>query len=386
MGGFECATHRRRDGVRLDVIAASRHDLRCAEDYRLLAQVGIRTVRDGLRWHLIETVPGVYDWSSLLPMLDAANAAGTQVIWDLCHWGVPDWLDIFSAEFVQRFAAFAAAAVRVIQQHRTHGAASLPDVFCPINEISFWSFIGGDREHFYPYATNRGAELKRQLVRASLAAIRAMRDVAADARFIQAEPIIHISADPLQPQDIAAAANYTAAQFEAWDMLAGLREPDLGGAPEFLDLIGVNYYWNNQWIHEGPQTPPGHPLHRPLHWMLCDTWERYQRPIAITETGVEGTAAAGWLGYIAAEMRQAERLGAEPMGVCLYPVMDYPGWDNDRHCPCGLIEVAPDWSARQLRPELAEELHKQQTFFGNKEDDSGRAAGDVGRQMTIERT
>jgi hypothetical protein len=34
---------------------------------RALAAHGIRTVRDGLRWHLIETAPGRYDWGSLLP-------------------------------------------------------------------------------------------------------------------------------------------------------------------------------------------------------------------------------------------------------------------------------------------------------------------------------
>jgi hypothetical protein len=362
MGGFECATHRRRDGVRLDVIAGSRHDLHCVEDYQLLAQSDVRSVRDGLRWHLIEAVPGFYDWSSLMPMLEAANQNGMQILWDLCHWGVPDWLDIFSAEFVERFAAFTAAAVRVIQQHRTRKTTTLPDIFCPVNEISFWSFIGGDREHFYPYAANRGSELKRQLVRASLAAIHAIREVDVDARFIQAEPIIHISADPLKPQDIVAAANYTAAQFEAWDMLDGLREPELGGAPDFLDLIGVNYYWNNQWIHEGPQTPLGHPLHRPLHRMLVDVWERYHRSIVITETGIEGAAAAGWLGYVAAEARQAQRLGVKLLGVCFYPVMDYPGWDDDRHCPCGLIEVVSDWSGRKLRPDLVEELQAQQAL------------------------
>jgi hypothetical protein len=33
-----------------------------------------------VRWHLIEPgAPGRYDWSSLLPMLRAAEAAGTQV-------------------------------------------------------------------------------------------------------------------------------------------------------------------------------------------------------------------------------------------------------------------------------------------------------------------
>lgn len=87
MAGFECSTHRRRDGHRLDLIAATRHDRWAAKDYAALSA-------QGLRWHLIEQRPGHYDWSSFLPMLHAANSVGTQVIWDLCDYGWPDDVDI----------------------------------------------------------------------------------------------------------------------------------------------------------------------------------------------------------------------------------------------------------------------------------------------------
>src|SRR5688572_31560334 len=81
MGGFECSTHRlprRRamgpfSGVRLDLIASTRHDEFALQDYARLQEVGIRTARDGVRWHLIEKAPGRYDFSSLVPMLRAAR-------------------------------------------------------------------------------------------------------------------------------------------------------------------------------------------------------------------------------------------------------------------------------------------------------------------------
>ena len=76
LGGFECSTHRRRDGRRLDLIAATGHDRAVVLDYRAMLEHGIRTVRDGVRWHLIETAPGRYDWSSFLPMLRAARRSG----------------------------------------------------------------------------------------------------------------------------------------------------------------------------------------------------------------------------------------------------------------------------------------------------------------------
>lgn len=353
-GGFECATHRRADRQQIDVIDRTCHDLHAEADYRLLQQAGIFTVRDGLRWHLIERVPGVYDWSSFLPMLQASIQTGTQVIWDLCHWGLPPDVDIFSQQFVDRFAAFAHAAAMVVKEH----GDAVP-FYCPINEISFWSWVGGDVAAFHPHVERRGTELKQQLVRASLAAIHAIRTVDPRARFVQPEPIINIVADPQKPEECAAAQRHTAAQYEAWDWLSAGGAPDESG----LDILGINYYWNNQWVHQGERASLGHSQHRPLHQMLLEVWNRYRQPIFISETGAESGAGPGWLGYICAEVRQARRQGANIVGLCFYPVMDYPGWDDDRHCPCGLIQVDELWNGRNLRDDLTAELRNQQHLF-----------------------
>ena len=61
MAGFECSSHRRHDGRRLDLLASTAHDRLAAQDYRTVAGLGLRTVRDGLRWHLIEARPRRYD-------------------------------------------------------------------------------------------------------------------------------------------------------------------------------------------------------------------------------------------------------------------------------------------------------------------------------------
>jgi hypothetical protein len=286
--------------------------------------------------------------------------------WDLCHWGVPTDLDPFSEAFSVRFAAFAGATARVVQIENQRAGIAVPPIYCPINEISFWAWVGGDVEHFHPYGEGRGAELKKQLVLASILATQAVLAEDPRARFVQAEPIIQISPDDDKPEDAEGAERHTASQFEAWDMLTGRRDPELGGSEELLDVLGINDYWNNQWIHDGERTPPGHHQHRPLHLMLQDLWTRYGRSILITETGAEGEVAFGWLGYIAAEVRQARRLGVPVVGVCLYPVMDYPGWDDERHCGCGLIEVADDWSTRSLRHDLMEEVKAQSSLVISK--------------------
>ncbi len=136
-GGFECSTKRRKDGKRLDLLNSTGHDILAQEDYISLKAHGIHTVRDGLRWHLIETRSGYYDWSSFLPMLQAAINNNIQVIWDLCHYGWPDDIDIWKPEFVVRFANFAAAVARLIKSETDE-----IQFYSPINEISFWSWAG----------------------------------------------------------------------------------------------------------------------------------------------------------------------------------------------------------------------------------------------------
>src|SRR5436309_3198839 len=99
IGGFECSSHRRRDGRRLDMIAATRHEEFALDDYRRLADRGIKTARDGLRWHLIESTPGKYNFASVERQMDAAEKTGVRVIWDLFHYGYPEFIDIFRVDF-----------------------------------------------------------------------------------------------------------------------------------------------------------------------------------------------------------------------------------------------------------------------------------------------
>jgi hypothetical protein len=354
IAGFECSCHRRRDGRRLDLIAATRHDVHAAADYARLRRAGIAAARDGVRWHLVERSPGRYDMASLLPQVRAARDAGVQVIWDLCHYGWPDGLDIFQPELVDRFAEYARAVARLIAAETDE-----PPFYCPINEISFWSWAGGDVAYLNPFATGRGFELKAQLVRASLAAVDAVWSVDPRARILHAEPAIHVVPDPAVAVVGKAAEGQRQAQFQAWDMLAGRLWPQLGGDERFLDVVGVNYYPNNQWVLDGPGIPRGDRRYRPFRDILLEVWERYGRPLVISETGAQGEERAPWLRYVAEEVRAARRMGVPVEGICLYPVLDYPGWDDDRHCETGLWGFAGASGEREPCFSLARELERQ---------------------------
>ena len=356
LGGFECSTHRLRSGKRLDLIRSTRHGELAARDYRLLQRYGIRTARDGFRWHLIEQRPGEFDFSSALSLIRAARDTGMQVIWDLWHYGWPDDLDIFSAAFVRRFAQFARAAVELLSEE----LAELPFV-SPINEISFFAWAGGDAGAFHPFELRRGAELKRQLVRASIEAIAAIREINPAVRIFQIDPIINVVGRRVE--DRAAAEAYRQTQFEAWDMISGRAAPELGGAEEFLDVLGVNYYIHNQWAYPGGHgfmLVPSDPAYRHVRDMLGELHARYGRPLFVAETGIEDETRPLWLRYMANEVFAAIRKGVPVEGICLYPILNHPGWNDDRHCHNGLFDYADGQGDRAVYQPLADELARQQ--------------------------
>ena len=355
LSGCECSSHGRNDSRRLDLLASTKHNRLAAKYYELLASHGIKAARDGLRWHLIESKPGPYDWSSFLPMLRAAEAVGTRIIWDLCHYGYPDDLDIWSPGFIDRFAKFAAATASVVREESAYAPT-----YCPVNEMSFWAWAGGEVGRFNPRSYGRGAELKRQLVRATIAAIDAIRTVDPRARFITAEPLINVEAGLGDEEHIRSALAYQQIQFEALDILSGAKEPELGGAPEYLDIIGLNYYPDNQWYHGGSTIPMGHHAYRPLHKLLAEAHLRYRRPLLIAETGAEGCGRSSWFHYVCTEVHAALDAGIPVEGVCLYPVADYPGWDNERTCSVGLLSNPDAHGQRSVFPRLARELQQQQ--------------------------
>jgi hypothetical protein len=364
LGGFECASQRRRDGTRLDLLASTGHERFAEQDYAQARAHGLRTVRDGVRWHLVETDPDVYRWSSWLPMLRAAQAGGMQVIWDLCHYGWPQHLDIWSASFVEHFARYSRAAAQLVKDETD----TVP-FFCPVNEMSFWAWAGGEVARMNPFTAERGNDLKRQLVRAYLASVDAIRTVEPRARFIVSEPLIHVVGGAVGPGEQSSAESYRLAQFQAHDMLSGRVEPELGGGREYLDIVGVNIYPDNQWYLNGSTIPLGHHAYRPLHEMLLEVWERYDRPVLLSETGSEGTARPYWLHHVCAEVLQAMQHDAVIEGICLYPLADYHGWDDDRICHAGLFSLPGVEGRRIPYAPLLEELKRQQALFSR----AGRA-------------
>lgn len=344
------------------MLAVTQHDVHLANDYELLKSVGISTARDGVRWPLIDR-GGSFDFSSLTPAAHAAAEANIQIIWDLFHYGWPDGLEFFSANFVDRYARFVRAVVRHLRDF-----SDAPGVYTPVNEISFHAWAAGEVGWFHPHGRGRGGEFKRQLVRAALAGVEATKEIDPGARIMYTDPIIHVVAPRDRPELAQAAAAQRESQFEAWDLVSGRIEPELGGHPRYLDILGVCFYHANQW--EYPDTrlrwedSPRDDRWVPLHQLLAEVHNRYGRPICIAETSHFGIGRAPWLREIAAEVCQTIRAGVPLQGVCLYPILDRPDWENLGHWHnSGLWDLNVDSNGvlrRVLNEEYAAELRLAQ--------------------------
>jgi hypothetical protein len=337
LAGFECATGYNMHGDWIDQIAATEHDLHVDADYQRLADVGIRAVREAIRWPLVDR-GGKYDFASVDAFVCAANRHRFDVIWDLFHYGYPNDLDPFSGVFADRFADYCRAAARYVAQ-RMKGAC----YFTPINEPSYFAWAAGEVGRFAPHARNSAAKLKMSLARAAIRGINSIREVCPEARIVNVDPICRVAVGDGGADAIEHARRFNEEHvFEFWDIVSGRRHPEIGGSPAHLDIVGLNYYWTNQWElgGEGVPLPETDPRRVPLAELVRNVWSRYGAEIIITETSALGEARAPWIHELSTMAEHLLGEGVPLGGICLYPILGMPEWHSrDQWARMGLWDL-----------------------------------------------
>lgn len=358
MGGYECADHINRQGVRVNLLRETQHDIRVEEDYRMLSDIGIRVVREGICWSAVETSPHHFDFSEVKYRMDAAEKYGIQQIWDLCHFGYPDGMYPTHPNFCKRFTDLCQAFAEF---YKAFSKQQL--LVVPINEISFLSWHSGDVRGTVPFAVNSGWDIKYHLCKAAILGIKALREIDPSCRIITVEPLIRIHAGP--ECDALHIYNLNEHQFQAMDIIAGRICPELGGEESFLDILGFNYYWNSQWENGSGTLPWPEPIKRRtrISEMLEMGYKRYGKPIFLSETGHFGSGRIEWLEEVTAECKHAIENGVELLGVCIYPVTDRPDWDDlTSYSNCGIWDLDQDCN-RIPHQDYIESVRKCQAVF-----------------------
>lgn len=344
LSGFECSSflwgEERR---RRDLNAELRHYEHADEDYALLPPLGIAVVREGIPWPLVDTGHGEYDFSLIDGFLAAQRRHNILPIWDLCHYGYPDDLDPYSEAFVTRFAAYAKAAAHYVSERAHHG----PLLVTPMNEPTFWGYMGGEWGWCAPFGKSR-EERRRftcMLARADIAACKAIRTKLPDTRFVHIDPLIWV-VPPRDRPDWAEAAHREAYDdaYLAWDVISGLKHPEYGGSLELIDILGFNNYSFGQMEYAGggkPNVPlkPGDDRIRPVGDLIEEAWKKYRRPCIVAETSGINGGRPDWLNDMTCEALSAVNRGVDLHGICLFPAVDMTDWHNGKWLRMGIADV-----------------------------------------------
>ena len=338
LSGFECSTFNWKDQGRRDLVAETRH----REHAHILRSLGIAVSREGIPWPMVDGGEGRYDFSPVDPLLDAMTACQILPIWDLCHYGYPDDLEPFEERFAERFASYCrAAAEYVVPRTRS------PRFFTPINEITFFSFAGGEWGWVSPFLKGKENRfrLRLALCKAAIAGAKAIREVDPEARMVNVDPLVQIVAPEDKPELVDEARHETYEDtFFAWDVLGGLRHPELGGTPDILDIVAVNCYSFGQMEYRegGPHMAmaPHDDRIVPLCDLLTYAWERYRRPMIIGETSGLGEGRPAWLKDVMEETLAAVARGIDLHGVCLFPGVDMPDWHKGTWLHNGICDLS----------------------------------------------
>ena len=291
---------RLKNGVayRQDEVNLIRHDEFLEADYRLMVEAGCVGIRDAARWYLSHPAPGIFDWSWMDRVVEAADKHNLKLYLDLWHYGYPDWLDVLSAEAPVHFAEFARSI-----------ACRYPTLqyYCVCNEPSLLVELAGRQGDWSPFLREEDpSTFRRQISKMIIAASKAILEVKPDAVLIIPEPW---HATDTNPEDKQAAV---------LDTVMGLRDPDLGGCSDLVTILGLNHYRDS--------TLP------PFHRLLLNAQKRWpNKSLWVTETSgpPTGWQQAEWFWWMLAETRLALLGGANIEVFTWAPAISMYDWVDE---------------------------------------------------------
>jgi beta-glucosidase/6-phospho-beta-glucosidase/beta-galactosidase len=350
--GIECSYPTLEGGRwRMDQMAACEHYRYWRADLELVRALGLRYLRYGPPLHLIHRGPGQYDWTFLDEVADGMQRLGIVPIMDLCHFGLPDWLQNFqNPEVPQALADYARAFARRYPWVRLYTPVNEMYVYAKLSALEgLWNEQCRDERSFVTAV--------RHLAKANVLMMQAIAEERPDAVFVNSE-----SGEFYQPccpdpevQRIAAFENER--RFLPLDLLYGhpVHETtrsylaENGMPPEeyawFMTqdvhqraILGVDYYeWNEKLIDSQGRAQT---LGELFGWYAVagQYYERYRRPMMHTETNrMDAREGPRWLWRQWHNVQFMRRAGVPVVGFTWYSLTDQVDWDIALREPLGNV-------------------------------------------------
>lgn len=339
---------------------------RWREDFRLVKELGIEYLRYGVPYYRTHLAPDKYDWSFADETFGELQRLGIVPIADLCHFGVPDWIENFqNPDFPELFAVYARAFAERYKWVR---------FYTPVNEmyiaatfsaqIGWWNErLSGDRAF---------VTALKHIARANIRAEEEIFKVQPHALFVQSESTEYFH--PGHPKAQERAEFFNEKRFLSLDLCYGRDVSakmfryliENGMSPNEYDwfmrrgahakrhcIMGNDYYWTNEHLvpEEGWQVSPSGEIFG-YYVITKQYFDRYRLPVMHTETNLQDAEKApAWLWKEWANMMRLKQDGVPIIGFTWYSLIDQVDWDtalredNGNINPLGLFDIN-----RKIRP------------------------------------
>jgi beta-glucosidase/6-phospho-beta-glucosidase/beta-galactosidase len=326
--------------VRIDEMESCGHYKHWKQDFHLVTELGIKYLRYGPPIHKTFLGPNSYDWNFADATFGELRNLDISPIADLCHFGVPDFIENFqNPDFPRLFAEYAQAF-----------AARYPWVrfYTPINEI----FIAATFSGLYGWwnerlATDRAfVTALKHLCKANVMAMHAILKEQPRAIFIQSESSEYYH--PEEPDSLHLANVLNERRFLSLDLTYGKQVNvtmyryliENGMTPAEYDwfdenhvkarcVMGNDYYVTNEHlVHaDGTWTASGEIFG--YYVITHQYFSRYRLPVMHTETNVQDAEKApDWLRKEWANLFRLRQDGVPIIGFTWYSLTDQVDWDS----------------------------------------------------------
>lgn len=356
-GGIECTVNRVGDRF-FDQVVRTGHDARL-EDLNRFAELGITAIRYPLLWERFARSAEAFRWED--ERLGRLRELGIRPIAGLMHHGSgPADTDLADEAFPQRLAEYALTVAR-----------RYPWIleWTPVNEPVTTARFSGLYGHWYPHGRSDAAFVRMTLnqSRAIALSMKAIRTVIPQARLLHTddagtvfatEPLVRQAAFENHRRDLAIDLLFgrVTEQHPVWHYLlsSGATKSELdwfADNPCPPDTIGANYYVTSDRLLDHrlelypPETHGGNgreqyadvaavratpPLASGFAEILQRYWDRYERPVALTEVHMACTREEQlrWMVEAWNDMKRASRNGVPVRAMCVWSLLGAYDWNK----------------------------------------------------------
>jgi beta-glucosidase/6-phospho-beta-glucosidase/beta-galactosidase len=324
---------------RIDEMAKAGHYENWEKDLELVKELGIEFFRYGPPYYSVHQGPGKYDWEFTDKTFRKLKELQINPIVDLCHFGVPDWLQNFqNPDIPYYFAEYAKAF-----------ATRFPDLqlYTPIYEIFIAAMFSAQYGWWNECLQSDSSFVTalKILCKANVMAMHAILEVQPNAIFIQSESSEYFHA--MDPEALPMAQFLNQKRFLSLDLTYGypinvtmynylLENGMTPGEYNWFTknqvkakcIMGNDYYVTNEHL----VFPNGHTQAAGeifgYYVITSQYYKRYRLPIMHTETNIKMPACNEWLLKQWANVHRLKHDGIPVVGFTWYSLLHQVDWDS----------------------------------------------------------